>query len=349
MRRVYISKNYPGINNGGTKAKTDTERILDDMGFVNIGCKTTHTKNKLLGYLYTLRSVIVGLCRLRKEDYLVMAYPFKKYYSLISNVAHLKKAKNITVIHDFGYYRRKRVTRKEEKKRLSKNDYLLVANKHMKQVLLDQDYTMPIGTFGVWDVLSDSPDVKPIERSRHNDCDEIVYAGWLKPGVHDFLSVLDHQCPPQHCNYTIYGTSISEDKLVNKSMIIGLGFMPTDEIIKTTTGDWGLVWYGNSIEEIDGWGGEYFQITTSHKPSTYMRCHMPVISWSKAAFSDFVRENNVGICIDSLDQLDTILPQISLEEYNIMKDNVIEVSNKLRSGYYFKTAYLEAEKYLMSK
>ncbi|MDR1089555.1 MAG: galactofuranosyltransferase [Prevotella sp.] len=348
MRRVYISKNYPGISNGGTKGKRDMERIMDGMGFINIGCRPTFTKNKILGFLYTLRSVIVGLFNLKKGDYLVLFYPFKKYYSFICNIAHFKEAKLITLIYDFGYYRRKRVTREEEKKKLSKNDYLLVVNKYMKQELLDQDYKMPIGIFHLWDVLSDSPETKPIEKNELSNPVEVIYAGGLKPGLHDFMYILDRECPPRNYKYTIYGTRFIPGQITHTGKIQGLGFVPTDDIIKTTTGDWGLVWYGNSIGEIDGAYGEYLRLTTSHKPCTYMRCHIPVISWSQAAFADFVREHNVGICIDSLNQLDEILSELSQEEYDIMKNNAIEVSNKLEQGYYFKTAYLEAEKYLMN-
>lgn len=346
MRRVYFSKNYPGTTHGGTKGKRDMECIMDSMGFINIGCKPTFTLNKTLGFLYTLRSVLLALINIRKGDHLVMLYPFKKYYTLVCNVAHFKGAKIITVIYDFGYYRRKRVTREQERKKLSKNSYLLVVNKHMKQELLDQDYKMPIGIFHLWDVLSDAPDVKPTPKESLSNLIEVIYAGHLKPTVHDFMFVLDKECPPQNYKYTIYGSRFDDTQITHHNAIEGVGYVPTDDIIKNTTGDWGLVWYGNSINEIDGVYGEYLKLTTSHKPCMYMRCHIPVISWSKAAFSDFVRENNIGICIDSLAELDERLPKISIEEYNIMKENAKKVSQKLESGYYFKQAYLEAEEIL---
>lgn len=349
MRRVYFSKNYPGTTHGGTKGKRDMERIMDGMGFINIGCKPTFTLNKALGFFYTLRSVIVALFNLRKGDNLVLLYPFKKYYTFVCNVAHWKGANIISVIYDFGYYRRKRLTRAEEKKKLSKNSYLLVVNKYMKQELLDQDYKMPIGIFHLWDVLSDADDVRPLEKTKISQPIEVIYAGHLKPTVHDFMFELDKKCPPQNYKYTIYGSRFDDNQISNKESIEGVGFVPTDEIIKTNTGDWGLVWYGNSIDEIDGPYGEYLKLTTSHKPCMYMRCHIPVISWSQAAFSDFVRENNIGICIDSLEELDTFLPSISEEEYMTMKKNTIAVSKKLESGYYFSQAYLEAEEILKKR
>lgn len=345
MRRVYISKNHPSLKSGN-RAKYDMERMMDEIGFQNIGCPPNFSENKVFGSFYTLCSVLLGLINVRKGDYLVLFYPFKKYYSLICNIAHLKGAKIITAIYDFGYYRRKRVTREEEKKRLAKNDYLLVVNKYMKQELLDQNYSMPIGIFHLWDVLSDSMDVEPIDKTDISNPIEIIYAGDLKPGVHDFFRMMDKQCPPQNTRYSIYGSIFDTHEIIHKDQFKKLGFLPTDDIIKTTTGDWGLVWYGNDIDEIDGAYGEYLKITTSHKPCTYMRCHIPIISWSQAALADFIKEHNVGICIDSLRELDQILPQITREEYQIMKNNTIEISDKLKSGYYFKTAYLEAENLL---
>ena len=63
-----------------------------------------------------------------------------------------------------------------------------------------------------------------------------------------------------------------------------------------------------------------------------------MIVWKESAIADFVRENQVGIAVDSLDDLPTVLKDMTDEEYVRLKENTRIISDRVHSGYYFKNA-----------
>ena len=71
---------------------------------------------------------------------------------------------------------------------------------------------------------------------------------------------------------------------------------------------------------------------------------LPLIVWKKSAIAKFVKENNVGVSVDSLYELDDVLKNISNDDYRKMKENVNLVSAKIRNGFYMKRALSIAEK-----
>ena len=60
--------------------------------------------------------------------------------------------------------------------------------------------------------------------------------------------------------------------------------------------------------------------------------------WSKAAIADFILEHHVGIAVDGLYDLEEKIQSITDSEYEAMCKNAMEVSGKLKSGYYFYKA-----------
>jgi len=343
VRRCYFSKNYTGTGSGGNKAKTDMEKIMDNLGFINVGLKQTTYKNKIIGFILTLLGVIKAIFTIRKDDYLVLQYPLKKYYSFLCRITRIKGGKVITLIHDLGSFRRKRLTPDQERSRLAYTDYIIALNDAMKDWLIRDGYKQPIGVLGFWDYLSDAT---PITKQAPLKPYEVIYVGGLTRKRNSFMYAFDKSEHPEGYIFTVYGGGFEYDTIRNKDIIGYKGFVNSDEIIRSSTGDYGLVWYGHSIDKIDGVFGEYQPIQTPHKPSLYIRCHLPVIIWSKSALAPFVLENRIGICIDSLSQLDDVLSNISNEEYLEMKKNTIKMSEKIARGHFFTQAYLEAEKRL---
>ena len=113
-------------------------------------------------------------------------------------------------------------------------------------------------------------------------------------------------------------------------------------------GDIGISWYGNSIDSGTGKYGEYMNVNNPHKVSLYMRCNSPVIAWSKAGRADFIRDENLGITVDSLDELDSRLRNLDKEQYDELCRNVERVNHKEKEGTYLKEALEKAYAYLDS-
>lgn len=338
MRNCYLSRNYKGISSAGNKAKTDIEQIMSENGFVNVGFPQTRYTNALLAFFVTLAGVLKAPFSLRKGDRLVLQYPLKKYFAFVCRMAHLRGAKVIVVIHDLGSFRRKKLTVEQEIKRLSHADYIIAHNERMKQWLKDNNCRVPMGVLGIFDYLSDTVATScgKVEKPY-----EVVYAGALNLRKNTFLYEVGAYV--RSFRFNLYGNGFELEKAKGKEHFVCKGFVQSDELIATVQGDFGLVWDGSSIDACAGSFGEYLKYNNPHKTSLYIRCELPVIIWQQAALAEFVHANGIGICIASLAELDQALEALTSEQYVMMKQNVRQVSERLRTGYYIRKALEEAK------
>ncbi|MBQ9558536.1 MAG: galactofuranosyltransferase [Bacteroidaceae bacterium] len=340
MRRCYISRNYknPGTANG--KAKMDIEDIMQGMGFKNIGLTRSTHKNKVLDFILTLSGIIKALCLLRPNDILVLQYPMKKYYEMVCNVAHRRGAKVITLIHDLGSFRRKKLTVAQEIRRLHHSDVIIVHNEHMKHWLEQQGCQRPLVVLGIFDYLSAQvPLAENGSASTQKDAAaqppySLSFVGNLSYRQNSFLYELGKHMT--HSQLYLYGNRYEEEK--GSPAFHYMGFTIDTDLIQHNMGDFGLSWYGNSLEEGVGDLGEYMNFNNPHKVSLYLRCHTPVILHTAAGLAAFVKEKGIGICVDSLTDLEGRLTEVSAEEYSQMRENVKRIALQLADGHYTRTA-----------
>src|SRR5690625_7869307 len=106
---------------------------MEQNNFHNLGLEQKTNSNKIYAFFYNLLSILKAVISVKENDILVIQYPLKKYYYLLSAVAKFKNAKVIALIHDLGCFRRKRLTIDQEKKRLSHTEHLIVLNNKMKE------------------------------------------------------------------------------------------------------------------------------------------------------------------------------------------------------------------------
>lgn len=334
----YLSRNYRGLSSAGNKAKTDIEQIMCNLSFKNVGLRQTTYSNKILAFAVTLLGVLKAPFCLHKGDILVLQYPLKKYYVFICNMAHFKGAKVVTVIHDLGSFRRRKLTIAHEISRLNHSDYVIAHNDKMKKWLQEQGCKSKLGTLEIFDYLSTSVAAVPAEVQKPF---RIVYAGGLHPRKNAFLYEIGAHVGSSYC-FNLYGAGFEIDKAKGKEHFTYIGFVKSDDLIASVQGDFGLVWDGAAISSCSGEWGEYLQYNNPHKTSLYIRCGLPVIIWRKAALASFVSEHKIGICIDSLEDLDLILSQLTLQQYAEMRKNVLQISRKLFNGDYFTAAISKA-------
>ncbi|MDR1160765.1 MAG: galactofuranosyltransferase [Tannerellaceae bacterium] len=334
MANYYLSKNYTDISSAGNKAKTDIEKILSGLGYKSAGLAQTVYSNKIAGFILTLIGVLRMFFTLSANDVVVIQYPFKKYYSFACRIAHFKKGKVITVVHDLGVFRRKRLSVDEEMARLSHTDYLIVHNESMKNWLLRHGYSKPMVSLSIFDYLSSS--VNTGQDTYGEGPIKVIYAGGLSYKKNRYLYALDDII--SNWQFELYGSGFEEDKIKNKKQFKYHGFCPSDRLIETVSAHYGLVWDGESASACSGNYGEYLKINNPHKASLYIRCNLPVIIWKEAALAPFVMKHKIGLCIGSIDELNTTLPAVSVEEYNEMKRNIRAINANLSSGFYLTNA-----------
>ncbi|MDR3140163.1 MAG: galactofuranosyltransferase [Tannerellaceae bacterium] len=333
MANYYLSKNYTDITGAGNKAKTDIEKILSGLGYKNAGLPQTVYANKITGFILTLAGVLRMFFTLSANDRVAIQYPFKKYYSFACNIVHFKKGKVVTVVHDLGVFRRKRLTVDEEIARLNHADCLIVHNERMKNWLLKHGYAKPMVSLNLFDYLSSSANAGP------DTCGEtpvVIYAGGLSYKKNRYLYSLDDIISTWQ--FELYGNGFEEEKIKNKKRFKYNGFCPSDRLIANVSAHYGLIWDGDSASTCSGNYGEYLKINNPHKASLYIRCNLPLIIWKEAALAPFITENRIGLCIGSIEELNTALPAVSVEEYGEMKKNVCAINARISSGYYLTNA-----------
>lgn len=331
-RIVYLTRNYKSTGHGGGKARVDVEDILSGMGAVNIGLDRTFHSNKAVDFTLTLSGVMKFLAGVRKDDIVVLQYPVKKYYKLICRIARMKGAHTITLIHDLGSFRRRKLTVDEEIKKLALTDVIIAANTHMTEWLREQGCEVPMTDQVVWDYLSSSEPSGNIYQA--NSC---VFVGDLHPDKNGYLYKL-----PSSLHVDLYGTGCPVNVPDN---IVNHGFTEADDIIAGSHGRWGLLWYGTGlVHDEKEFIGEYIRYCNPHKLALYMRARKPVIIWEHAAAADFVLENGIGITVDSLENLDRRLASITEDEYREMLSNVDRVAGEMARGHYIESAIKRAIK-----
>lgn len=333
----YLSRNYRNLNSAGSKAKMDIERIMEGLGFRNVGLGQGRFSNVVIAYFYTLFSVLKGVCCLHRGDLLVLQYPLKKYYAFVCNMAHWRGAKVITVIHDLGSFRRKKLTVKQEIERLDYSDYVIAHNEKMKRWLEDHGCKALLGTLGIFDYFSLTVASMP----EPSETFRVLYAGGLSLRKNAFLYEVGKYIRSSY-RFSLYGGGFEIDKVKGKEFFDYKGFVKSDDLIASAQGDFGLVWDGSSSSSCTGDFGEYLQYNNPHKASLYIRCNLPIIIWSKAALADFVRENGIGLCLDSLEELDAVLAALPSWQYQTMRKNVAAISNRLAKGHFFTQAVMKA-------
>lgn len=339
MKKIFISRNYKNIKTAGGKAKTDIEKVIRICGYKNIALKQTNYANKIIDFAWNLSGIIKSIFYIPENSIIVLQYPMKKYYSFMCLIAHFKKAKVITIIHDLGTFRRKKLYAEKEIKRLSGSDYIIAQNDYMKTWLLNNGYKKGIDTLQIFDYLSESENTS----TKKNPSTKFIvnYAGALAMRKNAFLYEINPYV--NSFIFQLYGSGFS-GKIENPNFIYK-GFVQSDDFINKMEGDFGLVWDGDSLDTCSGNFGTYLKYNTPHKISFYIRAHLPVIIWKEAAMSSFIEKENIGFSITSLKELDDILNNFSIDRYIEMKTNVMAMSRKLKNGHFTKEAVEQAIDY----
>ena len=138
-----------------------------------------------------------------------------------------------------------------------------------------------------------------------------------------------------HCHYNLYGIGYDGKDTENVSY---KGAFSPDELISQLQGQYGLVWDGESCDTCSGAFGEYLKYNNPHKFSLYLAAGLPVIIWKSAALAVYVEKYGLGMCIDSLKELDSRLSAITSDDYLRMVENVAKYRKSLVNGCHLKEA-----------
>lgn len=329
-RIVFLTRNYKTTLSGGAKARIDVEDILESEGAVNLGLSRTFRRDKAYDYLRNLAGLVCCTRRLRRGDVLVVQYPLKKYYSILCRMAKRRGASVVTLVHDLGSFRRHRLTPEEEIARLSLTDVAVVANTNTKTWLEEHGYRKPTVIQQAWDYLSDAE-----ASGKEQPPMSCVFVGNCNPSRNGYL----YKISPE-IELHLYGGGIPDDVAPN---IHPHGLTEPDRIISTCEGRFSLIWYDSELKHSrEGYIGDYIIYANSHKLALYILAGKPVIVWSGSGMAQFVKQEGIGLCLDSLENLPATLAAVSDSEYEEMRGNVRRLAGSMRKGQFARRWLREA-------
>ena len=345
MERYQITEKAGQFNHAGSKATADVAVMAEQLGFrpvtVHMNTLKDNKPAKAIrqhGYFWDYRKV---RREIPKGAMVLMQHPFHHVQltreKTLRKLKEEKHVKYVSFVHDVEKLRAFRYNDyycQEFNLMMELADVLIVHNEIMKKYFVDLGFPEDhIVSLDIFDYLQDG-DLKELpsfERSitiaGNLDTNKCVYIGQLgvvgDVGVHLYGPNFD-EIMRQYNNITYHGS------------------FGVDEIPSKLTSGFGLVWDGDSLEGCRGLSGQYLRYNNPHKLSLYLSSGLPVVIWSGAAEAGFVRDHEVGLCVDSLNDLEDILRDMTEEQYRALCENVRELSGKLRQGEYAKTALEKA-------
>lgn len=317
----------------GNKARADVVKILTGIGYMHIPLFRNGNKKVIIIaqiFFACLKTVFWA----GKDDIVFVQYPY--YPSIVNTVLFgflkagriVKKYQLVLLIHDIVGLRTERDGMKILKKEITLfNSFnkVIVHNEEMAKILKKYGLNANYRILGVFDYLYEGE----LSDFSHKKLPTVIIAGNLTKEKCGYA----YQLSQLNLHFCLYGIDYTAESSEN---IEYMGAFQPEDLVSHLKGDYGLVWDGDSCETCSGMFGQYLRYNTPHKISLYLAAGLPLIVWKESALADFVVRNNLGICIESLKDLNSVLSGLSIYEYERMLLSVKEYRRDVVSGNHLK-------------
>ena len=354
--RYYVDVIKTKKNNATLKAPSDIARICNDLGMAafnmpNIPYEKNVFFQKIWMLLVWQRYWYKLLRKMKSGDILVYQHPMygTRIMKKILPKFRKKGVKIIMLIHDLNILRGGEEFKRDKTSSvyiqdmviLNYADNIICHNKSMQDYLISEGFSPEkLTSLEIFDYLSDySPNHKAI----NGEWSCVIAGNLVKSKCKYIYDLINHTQTHDNYKLHLYGGGLEIDLGTEYKNVIYHGSISPEKLPEIIEGDFGIVWDGTSIESCEGNNGNYLRYNNPHKTSLFLASGLPVIVWKESALADFVERNGVGIAVESLEDISNILSEMTTEEYDRIVANVNAVSQKIRSGYFFRTAYKKAE------
>jgi hypothetical protein len=282
---------------------------------------------------------------IQSNSFIVVQYPLlgiNRFFKYFIPLLERKGCRICCIIHDLDSLRSPDSTTEIRKEIETLKTYhsVISHNPAMTLWLKSNGYTGHIEEILLFDYLLPG-NAKTFRAGRSG---EVAFAGNLARGT--FIEKLARSNNSFWLN--LYGPGFNNKITGNNKKIKWKGSYPPERISSELEGDFGLIWDGDSTEEITGLMGNYIRFNTPHKTSLYLTAGLPVVISRSAAIAPYVEKNKIGICIDSLFEIPERVLAIENDVYYQLKENATRIGEELRRGLYLKHALLKIERFLFN-
>lgn len=326
MHKKYFIKQYSfeQYKHGGI-GYSDIETILERNQYIPIEFPQQNSSGpiaktrRLIFLLRSLQTLPAGA---------EIVFLFPAYAKIIQYFIHrLSKRKNlklICIIGDIdGIKDDDILALKQEIKELKKFSHFIVHNKGMADWLTQQLGDVYYSTLNFFDFLT-SPAI--IKRAKSY---EISFAGNLDKSsfVHALHTIASKQ-PALH--FHLYGPG--ETAVAPNDQISYHGVHPAYQMPSLIKGSFGLIWDGPNALQMEGSFATYMPYMTHHKLSLYILAGIPVIAAGISASGELVNRYQIGITINSLNDLQAAIDGITPAQYETMVNNMRPLAQAISEG-----------------
>ncbi len=295
----------------GLKARGDVNKLFVDSNIYYV----SHEKGLIdRGKFFVRLNKEIMEC----DDCILVHYPLSGVHSYI-NV--LTKKKTILFVH--------RVLSEDDMENgevslFNKFSVLIVHTVRMKNWLEQAGVTTPIVVLNLFDYISN----KDIGLGQHYGVSVVCSKDEVYPEyLYDTLN------ENEKVSFQLFGRSLDVSRLFYTNYVLESDVVGTN-IIDQITGKFGLVWFGDYMDESTDMYGFENRTYVPYVLSLYIAAEVPVIVWSKGVLADIVTNLGIGLVIDDLYQLTNELSLVTDEEYLEYKENVARLGQKVRIGEY---------------
>lgn len=343
MHKVYMldQKMEKGYNAAG-KAMQDVFTVFGKLG-MQVVPGVSKNAGKIVKALDLPILVAFLLFRVGRKDYVIYSWLENKIkIRILCKLRKLKGYRVTCFINDMNSIRSGKLEDAKVKAQIAEEmsyvgcaDVILAPNKNSERFLDLQGVKSRVIPVGAWDYLL-TPDLcAPYEK--HIDGPwKLAFAGNLDKAAFLF-SLGEVAC--ESVKYELWGNISKDVNLLPTNACYHKAVTP-EELPKEMAGcHFGLVWDGISTKTCDGGLGIYLRYNNSHKCGLYLASGIPVIVWKQSGLAHFVQEQGCGFEVESLEEIEGILKNLSDEDYEKMMENTGKTAKILREGGLLKAAY----------
>ncbi|MEN3041697.1 MAG: hypothetical protein ABDH59_00070 [Fervidobacterium sp.] len=329
----FFWKNY----NAASKAKIDVEEIFRKIGLkeLNLFKDTINSKFRRISF-----KKLIELLLINQKQYKNSNVIFQNGTGIDILIAPIlkktfKDGKRIIFVHDVESLRRRRQIDYLREKAIFPNfTHAICWTKEISEFLkVELGFSGKTYVYDICDYLTN--DISHLENSTDNIFPVnskfiIAFAGNLSKWKSGFLHYVLSELSPKNYVIHLYGKGF--DGPLKDQIMEYKGAYPPEELPRKIKAHFGLVWDGESVENISGTTGEYLRYNFPHKASLYMVSGLPIIVWKQAAVYRIVKEYDIGFGINSLKEIDEVLSNLSENEYEKWKKNTVTLAYKISQG-----------------
>lgn len=324
-----LSPMQPATDQATIKAKMDVAYFFGKLGFRElflsryVKWNDEHWRSEILGLIGSIGIGDVVI-------YQIPTYADPEVENAVVELVHKQKALIVAFVHDVEYLRFPGSYDKDQIINcLNSFDGLIVGTEVVKERLAADGITVPMIPSGPWGY------VQPIGYRRPAFSQDIHYAGNLVERKAGFLKNV-----PDGLHIKVYGSADGDTNLPYSlaNSVEYLGSYRQEELGLALNSGYGLLWDADTENRFD----DYAKINMTHKFSLYLSLGLPIIAYNKSAIGRYVNENELGIVIDSVDNLPNIIQGITEDDYNHLANKVQNISELIREGRHNQMAALQA-------